>query len=273
MGECLPKMPRNSQVLVACRWFGRDTEGGGLYKTRMATRLAEVVRAEALSSSVRALELRAVDGEPIGHLAGQWINLDVPVPSATGVARRAYSIASAPDGRQPDRCEIAVTRVRDGEASIALHELPVGAQLPFDGPHGFFTREAERDEPVLLVGTGTGLCPLRALLEEELARQTGPRVALLFGCRTEQDILWREQLEAWARAQPRFSLHVTLSRPSEAWQGRSGYVQTHVRELASELSKPLVYACGLSPMVADVRRVLKDELGYDRKRIRSERYD
>ena len=75
------------------------------------------------------------------------------------------------------------------------------------------------------------------------------------------------------REQPRFSLHVTLSQPSADWGGRSGYVQTHVGELARELGKPLVYACGLSPMVADVRRVLKEELGYDRKRIRSERYD
>jgi len=239
----------------------------------MASRWAEVTRAEALSESVRALELRAVDGAPVGHVAGQWVNLDVPVTSQAGVARRAYSIASSPAGRAADRFEIAVTRVQDGEASIALHELVVGAQLPFDGPHGFFTREAERDEPALLVGTGTGLCPLRAMLEEELSRDSGPRIALLFGCRTEGDILWREQLEAWAHAQPRFSLHVTLSKPSAAWQGCTGYVQTHVRDLATELGKPLVYACGLSPMIADVRRVLKDELGYDRKRIRSERYD
>lgn len=239
----------------------------------MAIRWAEVTRAEALSPSVRALELRAVDGAPIAHVPGQWVNLDVPVPSPSGVARRAYSIASAPRSGAPERFEVAVTRVLDGEASAALHALEPGARLPFDGPHGFFTREAERDEPALLVGTGTGLCPLRAMLEEELARGQGPRLALLFGCRSERDILWREQLEAWARQQPRFSLHVTLSQPSAAWSGRRGYVQAHVRELASELGKPLVYACGLSPMVADVRRVLKDELGYDRKRIRSERYD
>jgi len=239
----------------------------------MASRWAEVIRVETLSASVRALELRAVDGEPVGHLAGQWINLDVPVPAQVGVARRAYSIASAPRAGAADRFEIAVTRVRDGEASVALHELGLGAQLPFDGPHGFFTREAERDEPALLVGTGTGLCPLRALLEEELSRGSGPQLALLFGCRTEQDILWGAQLERWARTHPRFSLHVTLSKPGAGWQGRSGYVQTHVRELATAMGKPLVYACGLSPMVADVRRVLKDELGYDRKRIRSERYD
>jgi len=252
---------------------GRDMEPPGLYKTRMATRWAEITRAETLSPSVRALELRAVDGAPIAQLAGQWINLDVAVASQAGVALRAYSIASAPRASASDRFEIAVTRVHDGEASIALHELAVGTQLPFDGPHGFFTREAERDEPALLVGTGTGLCPLRAMLEEELARTEGPRLALLFGCRTEHDILWREQLEAWAAAQPRFSLHVTLSKPGTSWTGKTGYVQTHVRELAEALGKPLVYACGLSPMVADVRRVLKDELGYDRKRIRSERYD
>lgn len=249
----------------------------------MTTRWAEVVRAEALSPSVRGLELRAVDGAPIAQISGQWINLDVPVPGrALGtepagaearVARRAYSLASAPRDASPDRFEIAVTRVHDGEASLALHDIAVGTRLSFDGPHGFFTREAERDEPALFVGTGTGLCPLRAMLEEELRRAQGPQLALLFGCRTEHDILWREQLEAWQAAHPRFQLHVTLSQPSDGWSGRTGYVQAHVGELAAQLGQPLVYACGLSPMVADVRRVLKDQLGYDRKRIRSERYD
>jgi CDP-4-dehydro-6-deoxyglucose reductase len=248
----------------------------------MTQRFAEVVRARALSPSVRALELRCTDGAPLGHQAGQWVNLHVPLPGASEPVRRAYSVASAPSPepsvllhapRDEGAFEIAVTRVQDGAASVALHELPVGARLGFDGPHGFFTREAERDEPALLVGTGTGLCPLRAMIEEELSRPDGPAIALLFGCRTQGDRLWHAQLELLAQAHPRFALHVTLSRPEAGWHGRIGYVQAALPELARAMGSPLVYACGLSRMVQEVRRVLKDELGYDRKRIRSERYD
>jgi CDP-4-dehydro-6-deoxyglucose reductase len=264
------------------RGFTRDSPACALYKAAMTERLAEVVRARMLSPSVRALELRCTDGAPLGHQAGQWVNLHVPLTEASAPVRRAYSVASAPKPapsvllgapRDEGTFEIAVTRVQDGAASIALHALPVGALLGFDGPHGFFTREAERDEPALLVGTGTGLCPLRAMIEEELSRPEGPPIALLFGCRTEADRLWHEQLEALARAHTRFSLHVTLSRPAEGWQGLTGYVQAALPERARAMGSPLVYACGLSRMVQEVRRVLKDELGYDRKRIRSERYD
>jgi NAD(P)H-flavin reductase len=113
------------------------------------------------------------------------------------------------------------------------------------------------------------------MLEEELARGEAdlPRIALLFGCRTEADVLWGEQLRSWAAAHPRFSLFITLSRCAQPSSLRAGYVQAHLREIAQEMDRPIVYACGLSRMVQEVRRVLKEELGYDRRRIRTERYD
>jgi ferredoxin-NADP reductase len=238
----------------------------------MAMREVELVAAATLSATVRALTFRCVDGQPLGHVAGQWANFDVP--TATGLARRAYSIASAPSVVHGDRFEIAVTRVEPGlGASQALHGLPIGARMGIDGPHGFFTREQEREQPALLVGTGTGVCPLLAMLEDELADGAGPPLRLLFGCRSEQDILYRDRLEAWAERHPRFRLDVTLSRPSASWTGRTGYVQTHIASLLADGSRPHVYICGLSKMIAEVRRVLKEQHGYDRKMIHSERYD
>lgn len=236
-----------------------------------ARRTAELLQAHTLSPTVKAFAFRCADGQPLAYVAGQWLNFDVP--TAQGVLRRAYSIASAPDPEHPERFEIAVTRVGEGgAASCALHELAPGAQLAIDGPHGFFTREQERALPALFVGTGTGVCPLRAMIADELRAPAGPPLALLFGCRSEGDILWRSELEAWAARHPRFSLHVTLSRPSDAWTGRGGYVQTHLQSLIGT-QRPHVYVCGLTKMISEVRRVLKQDLGYDRRMIHSERYD
>jgi NAD(P)H-flavin reductase len=95
----------------------------------------------------------------------------------------------------------------------------------------------------------------------------------LFGCRSQADILWREQLEQLAAEEPLFQLSVTLSRPDPAWPGRRGYVQEHVVELARTLAQPHVFICGLSRMVSEVRAVCKGTLGLDRKHIHSERYD
>lgn len=235
---------------------------------RRTARLSEV---RTLSPTVKAFVFRCADGQPLPYVAGQWLNFDVP--TAQGVMRRAYSIASAPDGEQPDRFELAVTRVDDGgAASRALHELSPGAELVIDGPHGFFTREQERHLPALFVGTGTGVCPLRAMIEDELRVSEGPQLTLLFGCRSEADILWREELESWAARYPRFSLHVTLSQPSPAWAGLRGYVQRHLPALIHEPA-PHVYVCGLSKMITDVRKTLKQDLGYDRRMIHTERYD
>jgi ferredoxin-NADP reductase len=235
-------------------------------------RTVELIDAQPLSPVVKALRFRCEDGRPLPYIAGQWLNFDVP--TANGVARRAYSIASAPSREHQERFEIAVTRVdAGGSASQALHAIEPGARIEVDGPHGFFTREEARGLPALMVGTGTGVCPLLAMLEDELRDTDGPPLSLLFGCRTEADILWRERLEAWASEHPRFSLHITLSRPSASWRGLHGYVQAHLTPLIDVDDRPNVYVCGLTKMVSDVRRVLKETLGYDRRLIHSERYD
>jgi len=232
----------------------------------------ELCSARPLSPTVRSLVLRALDGQAFDYVAGQWVDVHVPTPD--GIVKRAYSIASAPGRAGAGAIELAVTQVEGGPASTALHALPVGARLDVSGPQGFFTREgAPPAEPVVLVGAGTGLAPLRAMLQVELAEHAGPPVVLLFGCRTEQDILWRDDLADAARASSRLRVEVTLSRGSPSWTGRRGWVQAHVAELVRPLAPAQVYVCGLSKMVQDVRRILKDELGLERKSIHSERYD
>jgi CDP-4-dehydro-6-deoxyglucose reductase, E3 len=230
-----------------------------------------VRQTEMLSSNVRGLTLACADGQPLSFVPGQWVNLEL---DAFGTRdKRAYSIASAPDPRDPSRFEIAVTRVDDGLVSRALHEVREGAVLAMDGPHGFFTREGHTNVPAWFVGTGTGICPLRSMLQAELRAGDGPPLALLFGVRTEQDILYRAELEKLAAEHPRFSLYVTLSRAADDWKGLRGYVQTQLPSLIDVKQKPHVYICGLSNMVGGVRKVLKEELGFDRRSIHSERYD
>ncbi len=221
-----------------------------------------------LSPSVRSLQLAFDDG-PVSFAAGQWV--DLHVPTASGPQKRAYSIASAPDD---PTFELAVTLVSTGAASPALHALTPGSALEVEGPFGFFTHDgALAATPCLFVATGTGLSPLRSMLFAWRKRAQRAPITLLFGVRTQADVLWGEELASWAREIPEFSLEVSLSRPHAGWTGRSGYVQTHVAELARALAEPHVFICGLNRMVAAVRALCKEELGFDRKRIHSERYD
>lgn len=221
-----------------------------------------------LSPSVRSLLLAPEDG-PLAFVAGQWVN--VYMPTAGGVQKRAYSIASAPGAAA---FELAITLVKEGELSPLLHALQLGETLDIDGPHGFFTRsEEQRGLPSLFVGTGTGLSPLRSMLLADAELTQRAPATLLFGCRTREDILWRDELAELATKRPELRVEVTLSRGDDAWPGRRGYVQTHVTELSHALGEPHIYICGLNHMVSEVRALCKNSLGYDRKRIHSERYD
>lgn len=218
--------------------------------------------------TVRHIVLEAEDGQPYAYLPGQWIKLYLP-----GGLERDYSIASAPDPVARHRIELVVTRVEGGPGSAALHAMPPGTVIESLGPSGLFVREqSHRDHPALYVATGTGLAPLRAMLEDERAQPSGQPQVLLFGARTEADLLFARELREEAGA-GHLRYEPTLSRAGDGWSGRRGYVQAHLRELVPQLPGAHVYVCGLSRMITDVRAVLKQELGLPRQQVHSERYD
>lgn len=230
-----------------------------------------------LTHNVR--ELTIDPGPAFSYVAGQWVSLRMALANGEFVSR-AYSIASAPRG--DGLFELAVTRVEGGPGSTRLHELEVGDTLEMTHAQGFFTLESFV-RPILFVATGTGLTPLRAMLQAALAPEqeaTHP-ITILHGVRSEDDLLYADELRAIAsRDEMRVRFEPTLSRPSERWSGRRGYVQSHVGELIeafgaakSDATDVDVYICGLNRMVKEVRAVLKGSLGFGRERIHSERYD
>jgi CDP-4-dehydro-6-deoxyglucose reductase, E3 len=231
--------------------------------------------ARTLTTGVRELTFERIDGAPFVFQAGQWVSLILPLPE--GEARRAYSIASRPDGSPT--FSLAVTRVDGGVGSPWLHALEQGQTLRVIGPQGFFTRPRTPDAPVqpaLFIGTGTGVTPLRSMITDALAQGDTSPMFLLFGVRHEDDRLYVEELEALAKAHPSFRYAFTLSRPSETWRGLHGYVQTHAERLWRELEPhgaPHLYVCGLERMVSAVRDLLRKQMGVDRKQVHSERYD
>lgn len=194
------------------------------------------------------------------YRAGQFIMLYTTIGGQT--VRRAYSLASAP---RPGRFELCLNRVREGIFSPYLFDLDPGASVEFRGPYGAF---GWRPEPAasLLIATGTGIAPFRAMLDERRDRPA----TLLFGTRHEQGILYRDHFEHMSGPDSRF--WPTLTRPEPSWSGRTGRVQQHIHEALGGCRDLDVYICGLWEMVADVRRMLAD-LGIDRKRVIYERYD
>jgi ferredoxin-NADP reductase len=234
----------------------------------------EIASFETLTPSVKSFVFTRIDGRPLAHEPGQWVNFILPTPQ--GEIRRAYSIASAPDCTPS--FEIAVTKVIGGPGSGYLCGLGVGARLRAIGPQGFFTRAPLDPSPTLFVGTGTGVAPLRAMMRAAVAAAATTPLWLLLGVRHTIDLLYRSEFEALARSHEHVRVFFTLSQGEADWSGRRGYVQEHIRELWGSLidlnrGEPHVYVCGLERMITAVRQLVRKDMGVPRERVHSERYD
>jgi CDP-4-dehydro-6-deoxyglucose reductase len=220
-----------------------------------------------LSPTVRALVLDA--GPGFVFEAGQWVALRVPLGGGRRV-ERAYSIASAP--RRDGRFEIAVGRGAPGGASAALHALQPGDALPVSVPQGAFTLGTVA-RLVLMVATGPGIAPLRAMLQATAGDPSLPPVTVLHGARNEDERLFREDFEALARNWRGFRYLSVLSEPGAGWCGKRGLVQAHVLAAARALGDCDALLSGHAAMIEDVRKLLVQEAGVLPGRVKSERFD
>jgi len=213
--------------------------------------------------------------EKFDFAAGQFISMVAPKEGKT--MTRAYSIASAPRNNEFDLC---LNRVEDGFFSNLLCDMKEGESVKFHGPHGnFVLRNPLRDS--ILVATGTGIAPIRGFVVWLFASDShhrGKEIYLVYGTRYPTDIYYKDYFDLVAHDFPNFHYIVTLSRGAEDWSGERGYVQNQVRKIVEarpdrERVNMDAYICGLNEMVSTTRKMLKEELGWDRKQIVFERYD
>lgn len=199
---------------------------------------AELVARAALSPRVESLTF--VAERRFERAAGQYVTLTLD----DGVAY-AFSMASPFSEREPGRFEIAAAR---GTTAAGLLELPIGSRVSVSGPSGALVWKG--DGPALLIATGTGISPLRAILLEQLARNVSERISLLFGCRDASEELWGRELSRLASEHSRFEFLVTHSQPLPEHRGRTGRVQQYLDQLVAAPDPALrVYLCGHTPMV------------------------
>jgi NAD(P)H-flavin reductase len=221
---------------------------------------AELVARTTLSPRVESMTFLAA--EPFVRLAGQYVMLTLDEGST-----HAFSMASPFDEGAPGRFEIAVAR---GTTAASLLELELGDVVSVTGPSGALVWKA--DAPALLVATGTGISPLRAIVLEQLARSVHTPLTLLFGCRDEPEELWGAEFAQLARQHSRFSYFPTHSQPLTGHAGRIGRVQTYLPELVRTLGPSLrAYLCGHTPMVNDCTLLLLEQ-GVPAEHIHGESY-
>lgn len=148
---------------------------------------------------------------PFRHIAGQHVDVRLTAPDGY-VAMRSYSIASAPSGG--DTIELAIERLPDGEVSTFFHDVAQpGDDIELRGPlGGHFIWPGQTAGAVLLIGAGSGVVPLMAMIRQRQAAQETIPTALLLSSRTWRDVLFRDELLAVEQSEPGFSFALTLTR-------------------------------------------------------------
>ena len=237
---------------------------------RLAWQLGRVVDIVDETPRCRSLILDVPDW--IGHTAGQHV--DVRLTAEDGYqAQRSYSIASPPEDQH---LVLTVERLDDGEVSPYLTEvLQEGDQLELRGPiGGYFTWRVADGGPLLLVAGGSGIVPLMAMLRHRAAQQSTVPARLLYSSRAFDEIIYRQELEQLAAADPTLMVAHTLTRRQPAdW---AGYIRRIDRAMLAEVAwapseQPQAFVCGPTALVETVASALV-ELGHDPVRVKTERF-
>ena len=233
---------------------------------RLSWRAALVLEVRHESTRARTLALDLPDWP------GQHV--DVRLTAADGYqAQRSYSIASAPDG---SRVELTVERLADGEVSPYLtDELRPGNLLELRGPIGgwFVWRPGDTD-PVLLLGGGSGVVPLMAMVRTRVANGGTMPMRLVYSTRTPDTVLYGDELRRLAEREPQLEVELVYTR--RAPEGREGPVgRLDAARLAAlgwpPADRPASFVCGPTGFVEAVADLLVDQ-GHAPEQIRTERF-
>lgn len=212
---------------------------------------ATLLASAPVAHDVREFTFRRADGASWEYQAGQYVNIVLGEQRVV----RAYSICTWESGS--DTLRIVANLVPGGAGTPHLFALQPGTQCELSRPLGSFVLNEASTRDCLFVATGTGVAPLRAMLQRLYAEKPDHRALLLWGLRSERDVYYLEELDAMAQRYPNFTFLPTLSQPQAEWDGLVGRVTTHLPEYVKSVDNLEAYLCGNEAMIDEVRAYLK----------------
>lgn len=251
-------------------------EAGGTAASRLAWQGARIVGIEPLAEGIKRVVLRP----RVWHAPFAGQHVDVRLTAEDGYqAQRSYSLLSPPE--RSGVYELGIEYLPEGEVSPWFHEAAaVGDEVELLGPAGgHFVWRAQSGTPALLVGGGSGVVPLLAMMSHRAGHRSGAPVALCVAARTLAHVPMWTELQEWERADERMRCVLALSRQAQAPrpQDRAGRLQTG--DLATALQwlgghaaqSCTAYLCGSNGFVESVTAMLRD-LQLPDGAIRTERF-
>jgi len=228
-------------------------ELAGLHGIRPKILPARVERLEKPAPDVAILGVKLPANANFKFVAGQYVDLLLKDGK-----RRSYSIANPPADEGVGALEFHIRQTPGGLFTEQVFStLKVRDLLRFEGPLGTFYLREESDKPIVMVASGTGFAPIKAICEYAQAKGITRPITLYWGCRVARDLYLNDMAKSWAR--PGFTYVPVLS--DEKWAGRMGFVHRAVMEDFPDMSAVQVYACGAPVMVEAARRDFSAQCG------------
>jgi NAD(P)H-flavin reductase len=215
-------------------------------------------------SRLLTLDLRQ---QPFDFMPGQAVLI-----GTRGVPRRPYSIASSPEQAAETRTlELLIALEADGTLGPNLPDLVPGSPIDLEGPLGTFLFPTDPpSQPLLFVAGGTGIAPLRAMIDHVLRGDPPSRISLLYSARNGDEFAFIEELRGH-ESRGRLELHQTVTRDDgTVWAGGRGRIgRSHFESVVHEPAQTLCFVCGPRAMVSESVSTLA-ALGVPAEAIRTE---
>ena len=238
----------------------------------VGTYVLEIEKVIDETPEVKTYRLRIPEGSGLAYTTGQFFMLKVFGPDGAIIEEtRAYSISSSP----ADEGFIEFTIQLVGSFTHKIWERKAGDKVELKGPFGHFTFTDEMKEPVVMVGAGSGVTPLRAILTYVAKKNLTNRVDLLYSCRKPDLIIFEKEFHKIMEKHPNIKVHFTITRLAEGekWDGETGrWDKERIQKKVGDCIKDArCYLCG---PVAFVQSMKKDllELGAKQELIKQEQW-
>ena len=235
----------------------------------MAVKLLDstVLSMKDVTPTVFETTIQFKQGEQLDFKAGHYVM--VKVPKDGKLINKPYSIASSPTDQS--RITFCVKRVEGGYTSNWMYTWKPGDTIQVLGPMGFFLLREDSPKTKIFIAAGSGIAPMRGMIQRLFEINWKGDIWLFFGCRNKVETIYHTIFEQWAGKHKNFHYILTLSRPEPEWNGRTGYVQEHVRKMITDPANKEAYICGLIKMVDENKRVL-EEIGFSKQDILHEKF-
>jgi len=232
-----------------------------------------ITRIARLTHDIRNIEIELE--APLKFWAGQYVDITVTTQAGETITR-SFSMANSP--LQAKKLEFIIKKYPEGKFSGELDSggVKLGAAVSVVGPYGSCFRRDGRDGPMILVGAGSGMSPVWAILNDHINSGEQRPVYFFYGARTRADLFYLDKIEALRRGHPEISFIPVLSHADDDadWRGERGFVHERVDAKLKELDldgAADVYACGPPPMIDALQPVLFMN-GFESERVFFDRF-